>query len=61
MASQVAADQMPQVTDQMPERPIYNYAPAYAPNYAPRYYQPAPAGAPVYYYAPRDYYPPQQY
>ena len=66
---QVATDQMPQVADQMPGRPIYNYvpayapnyAPAYAPNYAPRYYQPASPGAPVYYYAPRGYYPPQQY
>jgi hypothetical protein len=70
---QVATDQMPQATEPMPGRPIYNYvpayapnyapayapnyAPAYAPNYAPRYYQPAPLGAPVRYYAP----PPQQY
>jgi hypothetical protein len=34
MTSQVATDQMPQVADQMPGRPIYNYVPAYAPNYA---------------------------
>jgi hypothetical protein len=61
MTSQVAAGQMPQAAEQMPGRPIYNYArnyaPAYAPNYAPRYYRPASPGAPVYYYAPQ----PQQY
>jgi hypothetical protein len=45
------------VAGQMPGTPTYNYAP----NYAPRYYQPAPPGAPVYYSAPRYYYPPQQY